>query len=585
MARELGLEGGALEWVSGCASELSAGAEAIASAHPASGICVQDAGGAIVGANARAAELLGLTWEQLIGRTSMDARWSSVAESGLPLTGDQHPAMVTLATGKVVSGFLMGVMAPIDVGDLGRMLGRARWIEITSHPVLAGSDDGAAVRGVVAVFDDATDSARGHRASDRQWMEYQLVIQNADDVVLRTDALGTVRWVSLSVDRELGWRPADLVDRGFDDLIHPDDRGRLGALRDLMRVQSEDERAARAELRFALPDGGWTWVSDAGRLIFDRDLNGSGELHTMRDITSEIAGRQALAESEQRYRLLAENATDVVVRVSDDVIVWASPSITATMGGTVGEWVGRSIRDIIRSDDWDESESQVTGLDADSSIVTRFRSTDTRGREHWLEAHTRRYVGPDGERDGYIASIRVVDTIVAAEETLARQARYDSLTGLLNRSEAMGAVDRLMSGERRGGDRVAVLFCDLDGFKSVNDHYGHAAGDEVLRVVADRIQTRIRKGDLAARIGGDELLVVLVGVHDVDDALSIAEDVRAAAALPIQVNGRPVSTTISVGVAMAEAGESVDDLVARADGAMYEAKANGRDQVVALAHR
>ena len=227
----------------------------------------------------------------------------------------------------------------------------------------------------------------------------------------------------------------------------------------------------------------------------------------------------------------------------------------------------------------------MTGLDAESTIVTRFRSTDARGREHWLEAHARRYVGSDGERDGYIASIRVVDTIVAAEETLARQARYDSLTGLLNRAEAMGAVERLMTGERRGGDRVAVLFCDLDGFKSVNDRFGHAAGDEVLRVVADRIQTRSRTGDLAARIGGDELLVVLVGVRDVDDALNIAEDVRAAAALPIQVDGRPVSTTISVGVAMAEAGESVDALVARADGAMYEAKTNGRDQVVTLSLR
>ena len=574
-----GQQGSALEWVAGCDERLSRGAEEIARAHTGSGIAVQDAGGAIVGANPRAAQLLGLTWDQLIGRTSMDGRWSAVSEDGLPLLGDQHPAMVSLRTGEVVRGFLMGVMAPIDVGELGRALARTQWIEIASYPVIAA--DGP-VLGVVAVFEDATDSARGRAASDVQLAAFQLVIQNADDVVVRTDDAGTVRWVSLSIDRELGWRPADLVGRRIDDLVHPDDRERLSVLRERMHGSSEDEAAPREEFRIALPHDGWRWVSDAGRLLRDRDLGIAGELHTMRDIDNEVTARRALAESEERYRLLAENASDVVVHIRNDIIDWVSPSVEAALGGRAEDWIGRRIDDLVSAEDRDRQNRDLQLLATQPSVVTRFRMADRSGRMHWLEGHSRRYLGRMGEPDGYIVSIRVVDDIVAAERTLERQAMYDSLTGLLNRAEAMDAVSRLVGDDRRTGASIAALFCDLDGFKEVNDTHGHAAGDEVLRVLADRIGTRIRKGDLAARIGGDEMLVILVGVRDAADAMAIAEQIREAAALPVNIAGGQVSTSLSIGVTLAEPGEGTDELVARADRAMYRAKQTGRNQVVLL---
>ena len=165
---------------------------------------------------------------------------------------------------------------------------------------------------------------------------------------------------------------------------------------------------------------------------------------------------------------------------------------------------------------------------------------------------------------------------------LERRAATDSLTALLNREEVFSQIQRLAAQQQRRGQELAVLFCDLDHFKAVNDTYGHNAGDTVLQAMAARVRSCLRSSDLAARIGGDELLVVLPGVQGIDDAISIAEKLRSLASEPVPISNGEVSITISVGVALAQGGESLDALIARADSAMYDAKQNCRDQVVAI---
>jgi diguanylate cyclase (GGDEF)-like protein/PAS domain S-box-containing protein len=567
-----------LEWSPDCDAALRAAGERLTGEHPSSGIVAQDPTGAIVGANLEAADLLGLTWDQLLGRTSMDTRWSAVSEVGLPLTGDQHPAMVTLATGQPVASFLMGVMTPVDVGDLGRSLSRTRWIDIDSHPVLASG----ALVGVVAVFDDVSDTPRGRAASDLQWAAFQLIIQNTQDVIVRTDADGVVRWVSLSVDRVLGWRPADVVGRWLVDLVHPDDRDAVEKLVERVAGIDDEDDSVAAEFRMALPDGTWRWMSDAARVLHDRDLVVSGGLHALRDIADEVAARTALGESEERYRLIAENASDVIVHVRGEHIEWISPSVTATLGGAPDLWEGRDIRSIIHPDDYAAAQAEVVRLSRVDSVLVRVRTTAVDGVFHWVDAHIRQYVGEDGAPHGFIASLRVVDDVVRAEAALERQARYDALTGLMNRAEMMQVVARLVDQDRRSGGEVALLFCDLDRFKDVNDRHGHNAGDEVLRVTGERILAAIRKGDAAARIGGDEVLVVLVGVRGMAEALAVAEKVRAAIREPIPLAEGSVTVSASIGVTLVRPGESGDAMVERADEAMYEAKREGRDRVVAL---
>ena len=127
-----------------------------------------------------------------------------------------------------------------------------------------------------------------------------------------------------------------------------------------------------------------------------------------------------------------------------------------------------------------------------------------------------------------------------------------------------------------------ALFIDVDGFKLVNDTLGHATGDTVLATLAARVRGCIRGGDTIARMGGDEFLVILNDIHDIDEARAVAEKVRVAAARPIEAGGVTAHVTVSVGVTLSHPVEPVDDLVARADEAMYKAKRAGRDRVATL---
>jgi diguanylate cyclase (GGDEF)-like protein len=127
-----------------------------------------------------------------------------------------------------------------------------------------------------------------------------------------------------------------------------------------------------------------------------------------------------------------------------------------------------------------------------------------------------------------------------------------------------------------------VLFCDLDRFKSSNDSYGHAAGDELLRTVSDRIRGCLRSGELAARIGGDELLVMLQGVQDLANAVAIADKIRVATLDPIPTTAGEVRISLSIGVTLARPHESSDALIACADAAMYTAKQIGRNRVIPM---
>lgn len=173
--------------------------------------------------------------------------------------------------------------------------------------------------------------------------------------------------------------------------------------------------------------------------------------------------------------------------------------------------------------------------------------------------------------------IDAVHQLARAQRALEHAALNDPLTGLSNRYGLEARIEQSLSHARRSGLKLAVLFIDLDRFKAVNDSLGHASGDTLLCVIAERISGCLRDTDLVARLGGDEFVVVLSDLARADDAVPVAEKLLEAAMSPIVIGGLEIRTTASIGVCVfPDDGKDVGTLMKHADTAMYQAKAAGR---------
>lgn len=317
-------------------------------------------------------------------------------------------------------------------------------------------------------------------------------------------------------------------------------------------------------------------VTGRDRLIELRATRIPGGLSvTWRDVTERQQAAADLAESEERYRLLAENSSEVVVHSRGGVPVWVSPSLTDTLGWDREEWIGTKIDEFVHPDDL---EAVVAARARSTFAHLRLRVRTQDGSYHWVEATVRPYVDSHGRQDGGVSTFRLVDHLVEVEQALTREATTDALTGLVNRRQAMSELARRLDPVAR--TPLAVAFCDLDDFKFINDTYGHMAGDHMLQAVATRASAVVGRDDLVARIGGDEVLIMLAGVTDPVRAKATMSAICAVLAQPVEFEGLELTTTVSVGVALAAPGDDVDDVIARADQAMYRAKRGGRNMVV-----
>ncbi|MFM7108244.1 MAG: diguanylate cyclase domain-containing protein [Planctomycetaceae bacterium] len=299
-----------------------------------------------------------------------------------------------------------------------------------------------------------------------------------------------------------------------------------------------------------------------------------------RDVTERHDAGERLAASEEQFRLLAENSTDVILRLdADDTILWISPSVTPVLGWKQADGVGHDGKEFLATaetrDQFQRDKARVlAGQGAVSRAQVRAATSDV----HWMEVHSFPYRTPEGVVSGMVASMHVVDAEVRMEQDLERRARVDELTGLLNRRELL---ERLEAAVARRERTIGLLWCDIDAFKAINDAHGHAAGDAVLKALAERIRDGLRSADdIGGRIGGDELVVVLHGLTQFDEAVAFAENLRRRAAESIHAGDDLIQATISIGVTIVGADEGVDAVLARADDAMYQAKEHGKNRVV-----
>jgi len=294
-----------------------------------------------------------------------------------------------------------------------------------------------------------------------------------------------------------------------------------------------------------------------------------------------------LRASEQSFRLAFDGAGVGMTMIGllepdQGRFLRVNPAMCRITGYTAAELTGRRFIDITHPDDAAASVAAMERALAGESTVYRTEKRYVRadGSAVWVWINTSVVRDTGGEPLYAISQVEDISARKAAVQELTHRAFHDPLTGLPNRLLLRDRLSTAVERIRRTGRQGSVLFCDLDGFKRVNDELGHQAGDEVLVKVARRLAEVVRAGDTVARLGGDEFVVLAEDVTP-REVSALAERIRTAVAEPMSHGGHEVVVTVSIGIAeITEAVTGPDQLLGQADAAMYQVKISGRDGFV-----
>ena len=291
----------------------------------------------------------------------------------------------------------------------------------------------------------------------------------------------------------------------------------------------------------------------------------------------EAPGPVSVSASELRSAF--DNAPiGMAVVTPEGFVIGANAALGRLLGRPAASLVGRTFFDVTHPDDVAEAHARCQGMQASGSSVLqhecRFLHVD--GTAFWVLVSTSRVPEVPGHPAHLIMHVEDVDDRKTLEAELLHRATHDPLTGLANRTALLDRTAHALARAGRSNGSTYVLMLDLDGFKAVNDAYGHASGDVVLQELARRITAVLRSGDTAARLGGDEF-VVLCEDLDPGEGEMIAERLRSAAAAPFLVDGHAITLTAAVGAsACGRDDRDAACVLRRADQEMYAAKRTSR---------
>lgn len=288
-----------------------------------------------------------------------------------------------------------------------------------------------------------------------------------------------------------------------------------------------------------------------------------------------------LRYSEARYRLLTETVTDVIWTLDGDGRwTYISPAVRTLLGYTVEEAVQLPVAALLTPDgaaeltDIRRNMAAVGGGEEPRPIHRgELELTRKDGSKVWVEITMTRLRDDTGQAEGVLGVLRDISDRKQNEFRVWRQATHDELTGLPNRRLFQDRLQQGLARAGRAGQRLALLFIDLDRFKEVNDSVGHAAGDQFLVEVAQRVQGCLRRVDTVARMGGDEFTVIMADMATTRRVDTVARKIIDALARPFVLQDKSFVLTASIGIALyPDHGEAVDELMQHADQAMYDAK-------------
>jgi diguanylate cyclase (GGDEF)-like protein/PAS domain S-box-containing protein len=439
-------------------------------------------------------------------------------------------------------------------------------------------------------------SAGAEETSGARWLRdneerYRASFDQAAVGILHTSLQGRILKCNESFARIVGYSPEELVGSNFQEITPPEDRD--GGKAAAMHLLSGEVSNVSFEKRYLRKNGSLTWVTltisiqhnDEGRPLFFltlvQDINARKQAEELL-----AAAQEALRVSEERYRTAFQMSLDSINlnRLSDGIYVECNNAFLETTGYTREEVIGHGS---IELNIWENSADRgrlvemLNRRGVCRNLEARFRKKN--GEMYWglMSASVIELEGVP-----CILSIsRDISEVKTAQDEIRHLAFYDPLTELPNRRLLLERLRQTVTASKRSGRQRALLFIDLDNFKSLNDTLGHAVGDLLLKEVGERLTGCIRAVDTAARVGGDEFVVILEDLGKTSEeaaarAGSLAEKILARITQPYVLAGRECRSTASMGITVfGDRNESSSAILQQADIAMYQAKAAGREAI------
>ena len=388
-------------------------------------------------------------------------------------------------------------------------------------------------------------------------------------VVTILDGAGRVQYTGPTMASFLGVDPEALFGRSVFDAIHPDDRRRAWAC--LIDVIAAGGASAPIELQVRRHDGEYRTLQVVAASRVDGS-EGSGVVVMTYGVEERVLTEQSLDATGEQYRLLVEHSPDAITVLSDGRVVYSNAAGMVLLRGTdEGEVLDRNFLDLVHPESRAIVEECITAALADDAPRALADVQLVRLDGTTVHAEGAVVSTPHEGRPGLQLVLRDITERRRTEADLEHRAFHDPLTGLANRGLLIDRVAQACARAQRTGSLVGMLFTDVDDFKEVNDKYGHQAGDAVLRAIAERLRGALRPSDTVARYGGDEFVVVCEDVSEPAMMPQIVQRVERCLTAPFRIADEDVRVTVSVG-AVAERSPAGDELIERADQAMYAAK-------------
>ena len=524
------------------------------------GMALVSAAGEFMVVNPALSRFLGYEPDELVGRSFLSVTHPDDVESGAAML----PALVS------------GVQHSYTVRKRYlRKDGAAVWADLTAAAV---RDAEGIFRHVVAQMADVTAEVAAQQEALESQRLYRLLAENASDVVYLADRSGQITWASPTFRTVLGIDPGDAVGMRTEDLVHPDDLDRVKRRRS--EIYDGDD-THDAIVRYRAATGDYRDMSVTVHVVAGDDGVPASAVVGLRDVTAEQRALRQLARSEERFRL-AMTAAPVGMAISDPDgrCVQVNDAFCALLGLTEAEVLGATVSAFLAPEELGLVEDVMSALGQDGQSTFRHQhKLVSATRELWVEHSASVLRDDSGDPVFYVHQFADHTEAHELRQDLEYRASHDALTGVVNRGELMSQLQHSLRRGRGGAAWLGVLFCAIDNLKPLNDEFGHHTGDVAIQTVADRLKAVVRLGDLVARIGGDEFVVLLEGLHSRDELAAIAEKCRAAVEGPVVVDGETILLSVSVGAVLAGQDESADEVLARADHALHRAKSGGRHQV------